>query len=179
MNRNIFELDGFRLAPVVDFSIFTGATVFAGDEDIDDFIINDAKRHFIHRIAVTYILTIPPDNFIYAFATLSNDAIKFKTKRFDGFPYSSLPAVKIGRLGVKKEFQHNGLGGVVLNMVSNFMCTSNRTGCRFITLDAYNKQNILHFYQKHGFDYIDPDLDCSKRPTVPLYKDLSIESLFS
>ena len=28
-----------------------------------------------------------------------------------------------------------------------------KTGCRFIVVDAYNKENVLHFYEKNGFKF--------------------------
>ena len=30
----------------------------------------------------------------------------------------------------------------------------NKTGCRFIVVDAYNKENVLHFYEKNGFKFL-------------------------
>ena len=60
MERNSFVWNGFLLSPARDFSIFAGLSCFAGDADIDDFILNDAQRHRENLIAVTYLLTIPP-----------------------------------------------------------------------------------------------------------------------
>lgn len=36
-------------------------------------------------------------------------------------------------------------------MVKTFMCANNRTGCRYITLDAYNKPRVVNFYERNGF----------------------------
>lgn len=171
MNRNSFELESFKLAPVFDFSIFTGVSVFAGDDDIDDFILHDAEHHFKHRMAVTYILTTPPDPQILAFATLQNDAIKF-SGGYDNFPYRSYPAVKIGRLGVLQSYQGQGIGSLLIKMIAEFMCQENRTGCRFITLDAYNTDKTIRFYQKNAFEMLKPKANRRGRQTIPMFRDL-------
>lgn len=68
--------------------------------------------------------------------------------------YSSFPAVKIGRLGVRKEYQAQQFGSALMNMVKEFFLTRNRTGCRFITVDAYNREPVTAFYTKNGFQFL-------------------------
>lgn len=172
MERNSIFFDGFILAPVLDFSIFAGASSFAGDKDIDEFILKDAQRHFEQHMATTYSLRLPDvTNDILAFATLQNDAIKL-AEPLDDFPYKSFPAVKIGRLGVNKNFQNKGIGSMLLSIIARLMLTNNRTGCRFITLDAYNTERTLNFYSKNGFMFLKPGKINSERRTIPMYKDL-------
>lgn len=172
MQRNSFLFEGFRLDPVLDFSVFTGLSVFAGDSDIDDFLLHDAERHFAHKMAVTYALSLPPEPTIIAFASLQNDAIKLGGS-YDGFPYRSLPAVKIGRLGVRQAYQRMGVGSFLLGMLARFMLTANRTGCRFITLDAYNTPKTLAFYEKNGFEKIKSGPINPKKHTVPMFRDIT------
>lgn len=171
MHRNCYKFDTFLLAPVTDFSIFAGVSEFSGDKDIDEFLTEDAKRHFIEHMAVTYSLTDTESNIIYAFATLQNDAVRF-VHGYAGFPYRSFPAVKIGRLGVNKYYQHNGAGSLLIYMIVNMMLINNRTGCRFITLDSYNKPNVIAFYESNGFIKLLPDDKNSGRVTIPMYLDM-------
>ena len=35
-----------------------------------------------------------------------------------------------------------------------FVDSSNKTGCRYLIVDAYNSDIPLAFYKKNGFDYI-------------------------
>lgn len=35
-----------------------------------------------------------------------------------------------------------------------FLDDNNKTGCRFLVVDAYNKQNVLSFYERNGFKYL-------------------------
>ncbi|WP_419072488.1 hypothetical protein [Phocaeicola coprocola] len=43
---------------------------------------------------------------------------------------------------------------VIEYIASWFVHPDNKTGCRFIVVDAYNKENVLHFYEKNGFKFL-------------------------
>lgn len=59
------------------------------------------------------------------------------------------PGVLIGRLAVASEFAKQGIGSEVLNMIKYmFVDPENKTGCRFIIVDAVNSQEVLSFYEK-------------------------------
>lgn len=52
------------------------------------------------------------------------------------------------------------IGSHTLNMIKKLFVTENRTGCRFITVDAYNNEEVLQFYQKNEFQFFyDKDED--------------------
>jgi len=38
-------------------------------------------------------------------------------------------------------------------MVKDMFLIDNRTGCRLVTVDAYNNPRALNFYQSNGFDF--------------------------
>lgn len=175
--RNILHNDAIALCPVSDFSIFTGFS--CGDDDLNDYIQNDAKAHAEQLLAVTYALYLKHEGRIIpkptAFACLLNDSLKVnKEVREETFPeekrYSFYPALKIGRLGVYEEFRRMGLGSCLLDVVKELFLTDNRTGCRYITVDAYNKPATLAFYLKNEFEFLtDKDVN---RNTRHMYFDL-------
>jgi len=113
VSRNKTSNKKYTICPVQDFSIFTGFSCCAPDDkdkDLDDFIRNDAERHSKDLMAVTYGVFFPEKrlaNIPLAFFTLQNDALKIKC---GNYPYKQSPAVKIGRFGVSKENQRNGIG---------------------------------------------------------------------
>jgi GNAT superfamily N-acetyltransferase len=151
MNRNIHKSGSFSLCPVTDFSIFAGFSCCSPDDrdhDLDDFIHNDAQSHLANHMAVTYGFFLEGITQPLGFATLQNDSIKVQTP---GYQYKSSPAVKVGRLGINNRIQGHGFGGKLMLMIKEFMLTNNRTGCRYITLDAYNNPRILKFYTQNGF----------------------------
>jgi len=68
--------------------------------------------------------------------------------------YSTLPAVKIGRLGVSERAQCNKLGTNILDFLKVWFTHKNKTGCRFIVVDAYNNPRTINFYEKNGFKFL-------------------------
>ena len=77
-----------------------------------------------------------------------------------GKRFSSYPAMKIGRLGVSVNHQGQGWGAIIIDYLKELFISNNRTGCRYITVDAY--RDSLAFYEKNGFVYltsIDQDSD--------------------
>lgn len=77
----------------------------------------------------------------------------------EGKRYKSYPAVKIGRLGVHCDYQNCGFGSQLLDYIKGMFIDNNRTGCQYITVDAYSKS--LRYYEKNGFKYL-TDLDRGK-----------------
>lgn len=117
-------------------------------------------------MAVSYVYSI--DGNIAGMFSLLNDKISIEdkaySKRFfkrkitslfpEGKRYTTYPAVKLGRLGINKKFQGQGHGTDIVNFLKEFFIDNNKTGCRFITVDAYNNEKTLKFYQNNGFQFL-------------------------
>ena len=136
------------------------------DKDLDEFFAKDALYYDSELIGRTYawIDLSNPTN-ILAMITLANDSVKAKfipssarnriqrgiTNAKRGMNY---PAVLIGRLGVSANYRGKGMniGSQILDYLKGwFRSADNKTGCRFIVVDAYNNERTLHFYEKNGF----------------------------
>jgi GNAT superfamily N-acetyltransferase len=152
-----------------------------GDSDLNEFLLLYSHIFSKELFAVTYI--IENDLKTVAFFSVLNDKIssenfvskrKFQLTLRDHFPenkrFRSYPAVKIGRLGVDSEFQKCGLGTEILDYIKMLFVNNNRTGCRFITVDAYKQS--LRFYEWNDFIYLD-EKD-KNDDTRLMYFDLSI-----
>ena len=147
-----------------------------GDNDLNDFLLNDAINHFNQLLCTTFL--IEKDEDVIGFFSLLNDTISiedisFKNKFLRILPnnkrsYKYFPAVKLGRLGISLTYQNNGLGTEIMNFIKILFTTNNRTGCRYITVDAYQKS--VKFYKKNGFDFL-TDKD-EKGETRLMYFDL-------
>ena len=136
-----------------------------GDDDLDEFFIQDAFLQNEELLCKNYcfVLDEDPTTIVAAF-TLSNDSIKKipgsrKKKVEKNIPreklYSSYPAVMIGRLGISTDFQSRHIGSDIINFIKAwFVDPLNKTGCRFLLVDSYNKENNLVFYQRNGFKYL-------------------------
>ncbi|PKA23953.1 GNAT family N-acetyltransferase [Leptospira sp. mixed culture ATI2-C-A1] len=136
-----------------------------GDSDLNEFLLNDALIYTQSLIAVTYIFENTKNQNTVAFFSVINDKISAEQTNNSGWKkfrksipekkrFKSYPAVKIGRLGVAIQYQNQGLGSDILNYIKGLFLDSNKTGCRFVTVDAYNNKETLSFYEKNGFIYL-------------------------
>ena len=148
-----------------------------GDDDLNEFFEKDSRQSSLELVAVTYL--VQRDGRLAAFFSVSNDSIKKEEvgstpfKRVVGqMPrpkrYSSQPAVKIGRLAVAKDAQGNGLGRSILDFIKAWFNIGNKTGCRFIVVDAYEQS--IGFYHKNGFSFLSSK--DQKEKTRLMYFDL-------
>ncbi|WP_375579066.1 GNAT family N-acetyltransferase [Marivirga tractuosa] len=145
-----------RLTPDYTFKRFN-----CGDSDLNEFLLEDSISYLRKLLAVTNI--IENNDQIIAFFSLLNDKItiddtpsknqwKKLFKKTTGKSFKSHPAMKIGRLGVDVNYQSSGIGTIILDYLKNLFIDNNRTGCRFITVDAYRES--LAFYQRNDFQFM-------------------------
>jgi len=133
-----------------------------GDATLNGFFLEDAKPHAEQLLAVTYLLENDLETIAY-FSVL-NDSIRqkdtssnrLKTRVLKEMPpekrgYKSFPAVKVGRFAVHKDYQGKGLGRLLMDYVKGYFLDNNKTGCRFIIVDAVKTRQALKFYEKNGF----------------------------
>ena len=172
------KLKRIRINNRIDFSKFD-----CGCDDLNDFIKNDALNYYEQLLAVTYIYMF--DNEPVAFVCFSNDKIhcdliekkksKSQRRKFQNiFPHSkrlnSYPAVKLGRLGVDKKYKGENIGTSIILTSMAWFLDKNKTGCRFMTVDAYLNNDVYKFYEKLKFKQLVPPEDNAK--TVLMYFDL-------
>ena len=134
--------------------------------DLDDFFANDAFFYDDELIGKTYAwISSGNPRQILGLVTLANDSVKSqyiaksaKNRLQRGVPNPkrgiNFPALLIGRLGVSSECQGKGMnvGSQIVEFIKDwFRSKDNKTGCRFIVVDAYNNERTLHFYEKNGF----------------------------
>lgn len=138
-----------------------------GDDDLNSFFMEDSFLYAEEMLGKTYCWVTKNKPYrIVALITLANDSIKAhklssstrnKVQRSisNAKRGRSYPAVLIGRIGVNEEFQGLHIGSQLLNFVKAWFChKDNKTGCRFIVVDAYNKQRVLNYYISNGFKFL-------------------------
>jgi GNAT superfamily N-acetyltransferase len=129
-------------------------------EDLNDFIINDAHLYRKELLAVTYVVEDACKTLAYC--SLANDRIgiedfptgtaynRFRRKKFvNAKRIKHYPAIKICRLGVDVGHQDKGLGTLIVDTVKWYFLDNNKSGCRYITVDAH--KDAVQFYKKNGF----------------------------
>lgn len=132
-----------------------------GNEDINNFLVEDSIDYQNGLLAVTYLAVA--DNRILSYFCLLNDKLAYlpgddKTswnrlnrKINNHKRLKSYPAVKIGRLGTQKDISGQGVGREIIDYVKFLFVRSNKTGCRFLTVDAH--KDAIGFYLKCGFSF--------------------------
>lgn len=133
------------------------------DDDLNGFLFEDSQKYLTDLMAVTYLLEDLSYEKTIAYFSLLNDKITFDPDQHsiwnklnrriaNAKRRKHYPAVKIGRLAISEEYAGKGLGRDIIRLIKFMFTHGNRTGCRFITVDAY--RNAIGFYQKCGFDFI-------------------------
>jgi len=149
-----------------------------GDDDLNDFIRNDAWNYQNELLSVTYLFENKQSE-VVAFFSVSNDSLKdadyekwnnLSRKVSNRKRRKDYPAVMIGRIGVSSKFKGNNLGSDILFFIKNWFTSENKTGCRFVLVDAYNNPQVINFYQKNEFTLL-TEKDAEKK-TRSMYFDL-------
>lgn len=150
------------------------------DPDLNDFFINDSIDYFNQLMATTYYFE--NDSNTVAYFSVLNDKIINKdtenktisnqlTKEIPNDKRRPVyPSVKVGRLAVNTHHQSQGFGSELLTFIKSFFAYNNKTGCRFITVDAYNSEKINNFYKKNNFKFL-TDQDKGEKTRL-MYFDL-------
>ena len=152
------------------------------DEDLNDFILNEACLYRNALLSVTYVVEDKETHDVLAYFSLANDKISisdFESKtefnRFRKHKFvnekrlRSYPAIKIGRLAISRRAQHQSIGTYLLEFIEDYFIIDNKSGCRFVTVDAY--VNAIPFYIKNNYQFLNND-DEDKRTRV-MYFDLA------
>lgn len=70
------------------------------------------------------------------------------------------------------------IGSQIIDYVKDwFRSTSNKTGCRFIVVDAYNNERTLRFYERNGFKTL-YKTELEERDFLNLTQDDALETRF-
>jgi len=136
------------------------------DDDLNDFLFNEAILYQEQMLATTFI--IENNERTLGYYSILNDAFrveeanfssKSQYKKFVGelLPHpkrylKSIPAVKIGRLGIDKTCKGKGLGTqIIYDVINECLNLNEKQACRIITVDAYKQAQS--FYEQFGFKY--------------------------
>lgn len=91
----------------------------------------------------------------------------------------------IGRLGVHKDYRNvegeqQRIGDQLMDFIKSwFVVDANKTGCRFIVVDAYNTFKPLRYYRNNGFiDFFSTENQEKKFTGIQENQDLETRLLF-
>lgn len=130
-----------------------------GDEDLNNFLVEDAKGFLNKRIATSFLLK-DYDNIVAYFCLLNDkisrqDVTNSQWKKIKGdFPdrkqFGSYPAIKIGRFAVSSKYRCHNIGSDLMNLLKDMLNGNpNYSAFRYLTVDAY--LSAINFYLKNDF----------------------------
>ena len=132
-----------------------------GDAELNDFILNKADKYKKSLLAVTYVYE--EEDIPLAYFSLSNDNLsyeKFENKSTfnrlnrrinNAKRMRQYPAMKIGRFAIDESVRKKGIGSALLDIIKYSLVEDPQSGCRFITVDAYN--DAVGFYERNKIPY--------------------------
>lgn len=154
-----------------------------GDADLNEFILKESAPFAKALLSVSYACVDSTCGKTLAFCSLANDKVSIsdfndkteynRFRKHQGFPQGkrlkSYPAVKLCRLGVDVSARGFHIGSWMLDYIKSMFVVSNKTGCRFLTVDAYLA--AIPFYEKNGFVFLN-ETDKNNPYTRLMYFDL-------
>ena len=168
------------------------------DKDIENFFKNDFENYNNQLLGKSYGFVKANTSLeLVAAFTVSNSMLpvsslpkNIKNKINRPIPNikrnSQYPAVLVGQLAVFDSFAGKHFGDEILSFIKGwFIDPLNKTGCRYIIVDASNHQKVIDFYQRNGFkfifeniadeiEYMKLDLEPEYKRTRLMYFDLII-----
>ena len=153
-----------------------------GDDDLNDFIINEALPYRRAMLAVTYVFEHKQTKQVAAFFSLAHDKVsisdfeshtefnRFRRQRFvNEKRLRSYPAIKLCRLGVDESVRGYQVGSNIIKYIKTLYALNDRAGCRFLTVDAYSA--AVPFYERNGF--LPLGESAVEQPTKAMFFDLN------
>ena len=120
---------------LTDEKIAVSKPFYCGNNDLDEFFHEDVTKFSYNLMG----------------KSSRRDYMKHMTHKH----MRRYPGVLVGRLAVNQEYSHKGIGSEALLFIKQwFLSPDNKTGCRFVVVDAVNDPNVLQFYQKNGFVFL-------------------------
>ncbi|MEQ9423857.1 MAG: N-acetyltransferase [Cyclobacteriaceae bacterium] len=149
----------------LDASLLDSCKKFnCGKPDLDEFFREDCLKYSDQLLGKTYCFTLDSDpSKVVCLFTVSNESIKANTlpnsrkkKLVREIPHEKYmrhyPAVLIGRLGVDRGFGKKNIGSDLMDFIKAwFIDPDNKTGCRFVVVDAYIDKYVIDYYKSNGF----------------------------
>jgi len=141
----------FRIEPLSD--AHERGAFRCGEEALDRYFQTQATQDIRRRVANCFVAVEIATGQVAAFYTMSAASIAFvdlppeESKRLPRYP--TLPAVRIGRLGVDERFQGRGLGeALLMNAVER---TMRADAAAFTLLVEAKNDRAAACYRRYGF----------------------------
>lgn len=136
------------------------------DEDITEFFTQDYADYAYQLLGKSYCFVKPDTSEIVCAFTVANSSVKvdslpsnLRNKLNRKIPNAKrrpqYPAVLVGQLAVSDLFSGHHVGDELLDFIKSwFIDPLNKTGCRYVIVDAVNHPKVFEYYQRNGFRFL-------------------------
>lgn len=136
------------------------------DEDITEFFTQDYADYAYQLLGKSYCFVKPDTSEIVCAFTFANSSVKvdslpsnLRNKLNRKIPNAKrrpqYPAVLVGQLAVSDLFSGHHVGDELLDFIKSwFIDPLNKTGCRYVIVDAVNHPKVFEYYQRNGFKFL-------------------------
>jgi ribosomal protein S18 acetylase RimI-like enzyme len=125
-----------------------------GYEELNDYFHHYALKNDKLNIGKTFVAKDSAKGLVAGYMTLSNAQMAAETLPDNvrkGLPKYPVPALRIGKLAVDKNFQRTGIGAWLLrSALEKALLISDTTGLFAVIVDAIDNK-AKGFYEKYGF----------------------------
>ena len=136
------------------------------DEDITEFFTYDCADYSYQLLGKSYCFVCPETSNIVCAFTVANSSVKvdslpsnLRNKLNRKIPNvkrrPQYPAVLVGQLAVSDLYSGHHVGDELLDFIKSwFIDPLNKTGCRFVIVDAVNHPKVFDYYLRNGFKFL-------------------------
>lgn len=136
------------------------------DADITEFFTHDYADYTYQLSGKSYRFVKPDTSEIVCAFTVANSSVKvaslpsgLRNKLNRKIPNAKrspqYPAVLVGQLAVSDLFSGHHIEDELLDFIKSwFIDPLNKTGCRYVIVDAVNHPKVFDYYQRNGFKFL-------------------------
>ncbi len=136
------------------------------DEDITEFFTQDYADYAYQLLGKSYCFIKQDTSDIVCAFTVANSCVKvdslpsnLRNKLNRKIPNEKrrpqYPAVLVGQLAVSDLYSGHRIGDELLDFIKSwFIDPLNKTGCRYVIVDAVNHPKVFEYYQRNGFKFL-------------------------
>lgn len=136
------------------------------DADITEFFTHDYADYTYQLLGKSYCFVKPDTSEIVCAFTVANSSVKvaslpsgLRNKLNRKIPNAKrspqYPAVLVGQLAVSDLFSGHHIGDELLDFIKSwFIDPLNKTGCRYVIVDAVNHPKVFDYYQRNDFKFL-------------------------
>lgn len=120
-------------------------------QDLNHFLKNEAFNEQEQGLNTTHLLIV--DNSLVGYISLCADNLRVSLDEQSelNLLYYNIPAIKIARMAIQRDFQTNGYGELLIKFAVHISNSIRQigVGVKFITVDCY--EHRTSYYQNYGF----------------------------